>query len=145
LLLFLLVSVFELQAQNNQGNLELIKKQTAEIQNDHGHRHDNTFLLSGHPSVLVRYNPVRFLFGSLMWTYQKYISPQFSSKCIYHPSCSAYSKNLIAEFGIVRGIILTADRLSRCNRLALMDFNSWEADPKIGKIRETTDYYRIDE
>jgi len=126
-------------------DLILIKTQTSDRGGIHKHRHKVSFLLSDHPSPVVRYNPVTIALGSIMWTYQKIISPQFSSTCIYSPSCSSYSKDLIYDFGILRGIIFTADRLMRCNRIALIDFKSWEIEPVSGKIKEGTSYYRLNE
>ena len=35
--------------------------------------------------------------------------------CKYHPSCSEYSTLAYREFGLVRGTLLTAWRLLRCN------------------------------
>jgi putative membrane protein insertion efficiency factor len=35
--------------------------------------------------------------------------------CKYHPSCSQYSSLAYREFGIVRGTLMTAWRLLRCN------------------------------
>jgi putative membrane protein insertion efficiency factor len=35
--------------------------------------------------------------------------------CKYHPSCSSYASLAIREFGPVRGALLSAWRLLRCN------------------------------
>jgi putative membrane protein insertion efficiency factor len=35
--------------------------------------------------------------------------------CKYHPSCSQYSALAYREFGLVRGTLMTAWRLLRCN------------------------------
>jgi putative membrane protein insertion efficiency factor len=35
--------------------------------------------------------------------------------CRFSPSCSEYSKEAVQRHGIQRGLILTFDRLSRCN------------------------------
>ena len=131
-------------AQTYNSDLELIKKYT-DINKPGPHRHNPEFLLSGHPSSFVRYNPATLVFGSLMWLYQAVVSPQFSLSCLYHPSCSGYSMDLISEYGLIPGIIFTSDRLMRCNRLSSTDFNSWETDPVSGKINESTSFYRINE
>ena len=107
------------------------------------HKHLPVFLLSDHPSALVRFNPFSLAFGGLLWGYQSMISPQLSATCIYSPSCSAFSKSLLQEYGILRGLIFTADRISRCNRLALYDYPPWEIDFQIHRVREQIDYYRI--
>jgi putative membrane protein insertion efficiency factor len=36
-------------------------------------------------------------------------------RCKYHPSCSAYAIEAYREFGFLRGTVLTAWRLLRCN------------------------------
>jgi uncharacterized protein len=51
--------------------------------------------------------PVRF--------YQRAISPAFGRRCKYHPTCSEYTAQAIAEFGAARGIVLGAWRILRCN------------------------------
>jgi putative membrane protein insertion efficiency factor len=47
--------------------------------------------------------------------YQRWISPAFAPRCRYYPTCSAYAVEAIRELGPVRGIILAAWRLLRCN------------------------------
>ena len=47
--------------------------------------------------------------------YQKFISSQDSPTCNFHPTCSRFGMACIQEYGVVRGILLTADRLLRCN------------------------------
>jgi uncharacterized protein len=51
--------------------------------------------------------PVRF--------YQRAISPALPARCKYHPSCSEYAVQSIKRFGILKGIVLAAWRLLRCN------------------------------
>ena len=51
--------------------------------------------------------PVRF--------YQRAISPALPQRCKYYPSCSHYAVTAIRRFGILRGLVLTAWRLVRCN------------------------------
>ncbi|HEV2723969.1 MAG TPA: membrane protein insertion efficiency factor YidD [Thermoleophilaceae bacterium] len=51
--------------------------------------------------------PVRF--------YQRAISPALPQRCKYHPSCSQYAVTAVRRFGILRGLVLTAWRLLRCN------------------------------
>jgi putative membrane protein insertion efficiency factor len=51
--------------------------------------------------------PVRF--------YQRFVSPGIPRRCKYHPSCSQYSVTAIRRYGILRGLVLSAWRLLRCN------------------------------
>lgn len=78
-----------------------------------------------------------------MYVYQKLISPQLSRQCPYAPSCSAYSKDLIRDHGIFKGIVCSADRLMRCNRIALTDISEEDTDAYDHKIHEHTDRYNI--
>ncbi len=47
--------------------------------------------------------------------YQRVISPLLGSRCKYYPSCSEYAAQALAEFGILRGLVLAGHRLLRCN------------------------------
>jgi putative membrane protein insertion efficiency factor len=47
--------------------------------------------------------------------YQRWISPALAPRCRYYPTCSAYAVEAIREMGPVRGLILAAWRLLRCN------------------------------
>ncbi|XP_062183364.1 UPF0161 protein At3g09310 isoform X4 [Phragmites australis] len=45
------------------------------------------------------------------------ISPFLPSSCRYLPTCSEYSMQAYKRYGVVKGTILTAWRLCRCNPL----------------------------
>jgi uncharacterized protein len=47
--------------------------------------------------------------------YQRFVSPALPRRCKYYPTCSAYAVEAIREVGVVRGSILAAWRLVRCN------------------------------
>ena len=47
--------------------------------------------------------------------YQRAISPALPRRCKYHPTCSAYAVQAIESYGILRGSVLAAWRLLRCN------------------------------
>ena len=47
--------------------------------------------------------------------YQKYLS---KGMCLYRPTCSEYTKRCINNLGVVRGILLGAWRILRCNPLS---------------------------
>jgi putative membrane protein insertion efficiency factor len=47
--------------------------------------------------------------------YQRFISPGLPARCKYHPTCSAYAVQAVQRFGILRGSVLAAWRLLRCN------------------------------
>jgi putative membrane protein insertion efficiency factor len=47
--------------------------------------------------------------------YQRAISPGLPARCKYYPSCSEYAVQAVRSYGVVRGIVLAAWRLLRCN------------------------------
>ena len=60
-------------------------------------------------------NVVRALAVAPIRLYQKLFSPLVGSRCRYYPSCSEYAAQAIQRFGILRGLVLAAWRLLRCN------------------------------
>jgi len=51
----------------------------------------------------------------LVRQYQRRLSPLLGARCKYHPSCSQYALDAFRELGFVRGLLLAAWRLLRCN------------------------------
>ena len=47
--------------------------------------------------------------------YSRFVSPALPPRCRYYPSCSAYAVGSIERFGILRGLVLAAWRVLRCN------------------------------
>lgn len=47
--------------------------------------------------------------------YRKYLSPMKSTKCPYFPTCSQYGLEAIEKHGAIKGGVLTAWRIARCN------------------------------
>jgi putative membrane protein insertion efficiency factor len=47
--------------------------------------------------------------------YQRVISPGLPRRCRYEPTCSRYAVQAVREYGILRGLVLAAWRLLRCN------------------------------
>ena len=55
----------------------------------------------------------------LVRAYRALVSPlvprTVGGRCKYHPSCSQYALDALREFGLVRGTMLAAWRVLRCN------------------------------
>jgi uncharacterized protein len=47
--------------------------------------------------------------------YQRTLSRAVSPRCKYEPSCSRYAVQAIERYGILRGLVLAAWRVLRCN------------------------------
>jgi putative membrane protein insertion efficiency factor len=47
--------------------------------------------------------------------YQKAISPALPRRCKYEPTCSRYAIDAIWTYGILKGAVLAAWRVLRCN------------------------------
>ena len=47
--------------------------------------------------------------------YQRLISPLTPARCRYHPTCSEYTAEAVRSYGVLRGTVLGAWRLLRCN------------------------------
>ena len=60
----------------------------------------------------------------LIRLYQKFISPGLGRNCRFSPSCSQYGIEAIRTHGCVKGLLLTAWRIARCNPLG-----RWGYDP----------------
>ena len=72
------------------------------------------------PQEVVRFSPhgtseLKLAATGFIRLYQKFISSQDGPACNFVPSCSRFGMACIHEYGMVRGLLLTADRLLRCN------------------------------
>lgn len=99
------------------------------------------FLLVGKKNI-VKYNPVSLIFGGLLFTYQSVISSQISADCPYEVSCSAFSKQSIQEFGLIKGLALSADRLTRCTKSTIKQIHALRISEK-GMLIDYPSYYRL--
>ena len=55
------------------------------------------------------------LFISAIKFYQKRISPHFSPRCRFYPTCSAYAIEALQKKGALKGSWLTIKRLAKCH------------------------------
>lgn len=51
----------------------------------------------------------------LIRLYQKYISPLYGDVCRFQPSCSHYTFQAIEKYGFLKGSLMGAWRVLRCN------------------------------
>lgn len=58
--------------------------------------------------------PGNILLGAIQ-IYRRFISPIQGSRCGFYPSCSTFGLHAVQHHGALQGVVLTADRLTRCN------------------------------
>lgn len=127
--------------QNSSTDFQLILNKKTEMVSEG--KHKITFGINKRGGFIAKYNPVNLSLSCLMYSYQKWLSPQISSNCYYSPSCSAYSKLLFQEYGVVKGLLCTTDRLMRCDRISATTFNPISIDPRDNKIHEDISRYKF--
>jgi putative membrane protein insertion efficiency factor len=84
-----------------------------------------------------------FMLGALsvLQAYKSFLSSDLGSQCQFSPTCSAFSAEIIKHRGLWLGILLTSDRLIRCNPEAQFDHCEHLIDQETGIIQdEVTDY-----
>jgi putative membrane protein insertion efficiency factor len=59
--------------------------------------------------------------------YQRLVSPAIGPRCKYAPTCSDYAVQAILGYGILRGSLLAAWRLLRCNPFSHGGYDPVEA------------------
>ena len=73
--------------------------------------------------------------------YRLLISPlvprTLGGRCKYHPSCSQYALDALREYGFLRGIVLAAWRLLRCNPWSHGGVD-YACDQRLFPLRKTT-------
>ncbi len=74
-------------------------------------------------NVFIKYNPISLLFGGSLYIYQNKISPLIQFGCLYEPSCSEFARQSLKKFNLVKAVLLSADRLTRCTRAASIDLH----------------------
>jgi uncharacterized protein len=59
--------------------------------------------------------------------YQRLISPALPRRCKYEPTCSAYAAQALRELGPLRGTLVAAWRIARCNPFSHGGYDPLEA------------------
>ena len=47
--------------------------------------------------------------------YQLFLSPIIGQNCRYLPTCSEYTVGCLKQFGLIKGILLSMKRISKCH------------------------------
>jgi putative component of membrane protein insertase Oxa1/YidC/SpoIIIJ protein YidD len=99
------------------------------------------FILSNNPIYNVqktqKHAHIGILTGMIRF-YQLFISTQDVPVCNFIPSCSQFGIDSLREFGVIRGILITSDRLQRCNGTSAPYY---KLDYKSGKFIDPVQVY----
>lgn len=127
-------------AQKSQfiSDIEHINKLLSQTPSDPFNR---PYIYRDEPSLIKKINPVGLLFGGTLYVYQNVLSKHISADCLFTPGCSEFSKQAIRENGLLKGTILTIDRVNRCNRIAALDLKHYRVDPKINRYPDPVSRY----
>lgn len=124
-------------AQTNGGDKAIIQKHIEEQKAkpiDGGKRHIK---------MARTYNPVKLILYIPLFIYQGLLSEQVSANCEFEPSCSNFGVLSIKRLGIIKGLFLTADRLTRCNGEAQPEAKNYLMDHHTGKIIDEPEFYKV--
>jgi len=138
--IILLSCAFQLSSQTLKSDLDLLKSSDFYDVN-YENRKVKFNQITG-KSPFVKYNPLTVVANSMLFLYQQLFSVQISASCLYHTSCSEFSKHLLKDYGVIKGVPLSADRLTRCNRIAATDIHPLKIDEHSHKVLETTEIYK---
>jgi putative membrane protein insertion efficiency factor len=86
---------------------------------------------SGSPARIARLGRAVALAPILL--YQRLISPAIPRRCKYEPTCSRYAVEAIRRYGVLRGSVLAAWRLLRCNPWSYGGYDPVEAQRLFGR------------
>lgn len=122
-----------------KSDLLLVDSVVAQQMPESGHR---PYIYKNQPKTFVNSNPVSLIYGGSLYVYQNGFSQHLSASCLFHPSCSDFSKQAVKEFGLIKGTLLSFDRLSRCNRIAATDLNPEDIDVHVHRFHDSVKKYK---
>jgi uncharacterized protein len=140
-IVLILISGINCPAQTSrfEQDIESINKMSSQIPPDPYRR---PYIYHDEPSILKKINPVNIFFGSALYVYQNVLSKHISADCLFTPSCSEFSKQAIREFGLLKGIVLSVDRVNKCNRIAGLDLKHYDVDIKTNRYPDPVSRYK---
>lgn len=144
-LFFPLLFALSVRAQTAE-DLALVKGQNFTTPDEFAHYHgpvnNEKALQNKHHNVIAQYNPVSLILKGALLGYQKILSQQLARNCPYEISCSNFSKQAIREFGVFKGVFISAGRILRCNRIGYEDVSPLSINPATGRIIDSPNMYR---
>ncbi|TAE25135.1 MAG: membrane protein insertion efficiency factor YidD [Cytophagales bacterium] len=145
-IIFYILFAFPFFAQAQQTDLQLIADREFRTGQEFAQYrragNDANALAYRKKSAFARYNPVSLMLKGAMLGYQRLVSQQLARSCPYQISCSNFSKQAIEQYGVLKGVFLSADRITRCNRIGLLDIRPIDIDETDGTILDSLSRYR---
>lgn len=141
LLIFLFLLLLEGKSQSIQLKSDLMLIDTNSKQQVHHHQ-KRSYIYKNQAKTFKNSNPASLLYGGSLYMYQNLISQHFSANCLYDPSCSDFSKQAVKRFGLVKGSLLTIDRLNRCNRIAATGLDPQTINEKSHRFNDPISKYK---
>ena len=117
-----------LYSQNKLQDLYLIQAYTQE---------NDSLSHKLNPNFIQSINPIYWTYKGLEGLYKSQIKAPLSKICVFEIRCSTFNRGLFHEYGVLKSVFLSIDRLGRCNRLSYTEVSSLSLDTK-GKIKEDT-------
>jgi putative membrane protein insertion efficiency factor len=106
------------------------------------HSEKRPYIFKNQPKTFSNCNPASLIYGGSLYVYQNFVSQHFSADCLYDPSCSDFSKQVVKEYGLIKGGLLSFDRLSRCNRIAATGLNPAMINKKTHRFSDSVKKYK---
>lgn len=138
LLFFFSLSGF---AQSIDLTADLLFVDSVSKQQVHHHAKRN-YIFKNQPKTFKNSNPVSLIYGGSLYVYQNFVSQHLSADCLYDPSCSDFSKQVVKEYGLFKGGLLSFDRLNRCNRIAATDLDPGTINKKTQQFSDSIKRYK---
>jgi uncharacterized protein len=110
--IIMLLCLSLVKAQNSEGDFKALACDIITCQTDEPHRHS-----FGHYMEQCS-NEAEVIFTGFFLGYKHLFSSQDSRSCTFEPSCSVYAVETIRKNGLIKGILDSVDRLTRCNGLS---------------------------
>ena len=144
-ILFLVLICFKSEAQVDN-DLQIIQNRKFFSEESfnyyHGQQNSQQIMQTGKKNFFQKINPVTLVLKGAMFAYQNCLSQQLSKQCPYEITCSNFAKLSIKDFGLIKGLVVSADRILRCNRISILDYFSLDINEETGKIEDSPWKYK---
>jgi hypothetical protein len=65
--------------------------------------------------IQISSSKIKYLAIAMIWVYQTLLSPLWPASCRFYPTCSAYAREAIEKYGLVKGCWLAFRRIIKCH------------------------------